>query len=219
MDMLEYRLLRAGEEEAALNFFYSHFVAKEGQLSSVGAGRNEEVTRDIQTMLTSGPTLVAIDADGQMVGQLIMEIHDQGGDTSGPPSFQDILSRYEDVAWSRFWHLGSSQVLWPPTFLSAFPTLDRILDLGFLSVSSQWQGKGVATKLATNAEQLARDKNCQGMVVIASTTATVKIVERLGMVKWRGCKWMDYCDEDGKTVFDVPSAKGDGLQSFYKIFK
>ena len=54
MDMLEYRLLRAGEEEAALNFFYSNFVAKEGQLSSVGAGRNEEVTRDIQTMLTSG---------------------------------------------------------------------------------------------------------------------------------------------------------------------
>lgn len=54
MDMLEYRLLRAGEEEAALNFFYSHFVAKEGQLSSVGAGRNVEVTRDIQNMLTSG---------------------------------------------------------------------------------------------------------------------------------------------------------------------
>ena len=27
--MLEYRLLRAGEEEAALNFFYSNFVAKE----------------------------------------------------------------------------------------------------------------------------------------------------------------------------------------------
>ena len=54
MDLLEYRLLRAGEEEAALNFFYSNFVAKEGQLSSVGAGRNEEVTRDMQTMLATG---------------------------------------------------------------------------------------------------------------------------------------------------------------------
>ena len=106
------------------------------------------------------------------------------------------------MAWARFWHLGSSQVLWPPTFFSAFPTLDRVLDLGFLSVSSTWQGKGVATKLAKKAEQLARfpltkvtlifllgpcvschgffrDQNCQGMVVIAATTATVKIVERL----------------------------------------
>ena len=54
MDLLEYRLLRAGEEEAALNFFYSNFVAKEGQLSSVGAGRNEEVTRDMQTMIKTG---------------------------------------------------------------------------------------------------------------------------------------------------------------------
>ena len=33
MELLEYRLLRAGEEEAALDFFYSNFVAKEGQLS------------------------------------------------------------------------------------------------------------------------------------------------------------------------------------------
>ena len=54
MDLLEYRLLRAGEEETALNFFYSNFVTREGQLSSVGAGRNEEVTRDMQTMLTTG---------------------------------------------------------------------------------------------------------------------------------------------------------------------
>ena len=37
-------------------------------------------------------------------------------------------------------------------------------------------------------------------------------------VKWRECKWVDYCDENGKLVFDVPSAKGDCMQSFYKIF-
>ena len=36
------------------------------------------------------------------------------------------------------------------------PTVDRVLDLGFLSVSSAWQGKGVATMLASKAEHLAR---------------------------------------------------------------
>ena len=41
---------------------------------------------------------MAIDADGQMVGQLIMEIHDRRGDTSGPPSFQDILSRLQTAS-------------------------------------------------------------------------------------------------------------------------
>ena len=101
------------------------------------------------------------------------------------------------------------------------------------------------------------------MVVIAATTATVKIVERfvnisrnqtnckncgkvcqhlqesnhvriverfvnilrnqtnclrLGMVKWKECKWIDYRDEQGKQIFDVPSSKGDRLQSFFKIF-
>ena len=54
LEFLEYRLLRAGEEEAALDFFYSNFVAKEGQSSSVGAGRNEEVTKDMQAMLSAG---------------------------------------------------------------------------------------------------------------------------------------------------------------------
>merc|ERR1712192_325855 len=151
MDMLEYRLLRAGEEETALDFFYSHFVAEEGQLSSVGAARNGEVTRDIQTMLTSGPTLVAIDADGHMVGQLIMEIHDQGGDTSGPPSFQDTKI-WPGRGFGTLGHLKFSGR--PPSSLP-FPQW-----LGFLSVSSQWQGKGVATKLATKAGQLARDQNC-----------------------------------------------------------
>ena len=38
---------------------------------------------------------MAIDADGEMVGQLIMEIHERGGDTYGPPSFQDLLARLQ----------------------------------------------------------------------------------------------------------------------------
>ena len=38
---------------------------------------------------------MAIDPDGEMVGQLIMEIHEKGGDTSGPPSFQDLLERLQ----------------------------------------------------------------------------------------------------------------------------
>ena len=74
--------------------------------------------------------MVAVDDDGELVGQLVMEIHERGADTSGPPSFQNLLSRflfnqlsaigslpfktfrYGDAAWARFWHLGSSQVLW-----------------------------------------------------------------------------------------------------------
>ena len=125
-------------------------------------------------MLTSGANIGCSDDDGELVGQLVMEIHERGADTSGPPSFQNLLSRflfnqlsaigslpfitfrYGDAAWARFWHLGSSQVFWPPTFFSAFPSVDRVLDLGFLSVSSPWQGQGVATKLATKAAQLAR---------------------------------------------------------------
>ena len=83
-----------------------------------------------------------------------------------------------------------------------------------------------------HAPQLSlRDEHCQGMVVIAATTATVKIVERfvnilrnqtnflrLGMIKWKECKWIDYRDEQGTQIFDVPSSKGDRLQSFFKIF-
>ena len=41
---------------------------------------------------------------------------------------------------------------------------------------------------------------------------------RLGMVKWKECKWIDYRDEQGTQIFNVPSSKGDRLQSFFKIF-
>ena len=123
MESLEFRMLRAGEEKAALDFFYSNFVKKEGQLCSVGAGWNEVVTRDILAMLLAGaqfspllllflalihlqrvistkkilgPTLVAVDATGQMVGQLVMEIHERGASTTEPPSFQELLSRWSE---------------------------------------------------------------------------------------------------------------------------
>ena len=180
---------------AARHFQLFCTPAKEGQLSSVGAGRNKEVTRDMQTMLTSGTLSLTCQSrqvfylivlsffQGQhwwplmlkvkwlvnwswkyMYGEVILLGHPlfkilcQGCKLKNPWSkwvWWESL-RYKDVAWSRFWHLGSSHVLWPPTFLSAFPTVDRLLDLGFLSVSSAWQGKGVATMLASKAEHLAR---------------------------------------------------------------
>merc|ERR1719192_1226678 len=41
MEPLEFRILRAGEEKAALEFSYSNLVKNKGQLCSVGAGWNE----------------------------------------------------------------------------------------------------------------------------------------------------------------------------------
>ena len=46
-------------------------------------------------MLTSGANIGCSDDDGELVGQLVMEIHERGGDTSGPPSFQDLLARLQ----------------------------------------------------------------------------------------------------------------------------
>ena len=39
---------------------------------------------------------MAVDATGQMVGQLVMEIHEKGAGTTEPPSFQDLLSRWSE---------------------------------------------------------------------------------------------------------------------------
>ena len=47
MSKLEIVRLLEGEEEEALEFFYSTFVKDEGQLASVGAARNEMVMQDV----------------------------------------------------------------------------------------------------------------------------------------------------------------------------
>ena len=40
---------------------------------------------------------MAVDATGQMVGQLVMEIHEKGAaSTTEPPSFQDLISRWSE---------------------------------------------------------------------------------------------------------------------------
>ena len=41
---LEYLHLQPDQKEDALNFFYEIFVKDEGELSSLGAGRNQQVT-------------------------------------------------------------------------------------------------------------------------------------------------------------------------------
>ena len=47
MSEVEIVRLLEGEEEEALDFFYSTFVRDEGQLASVGAASNEMVMQDV----------------------------------------------------------------------------------------------------------------------------------------------------------------------------
>ena len=89
---VEYSLLAAGQEDEALEFFYSTFVADEGQLSSLGAGRNAAMTEMMVAMLAAGPTLVAR-VGGAMVGQLVMEVQRRGEEEEEPPTYPALLAR------------------------------------------------------------------------------------------------------------------------------
>ena len=55
--------------------------------------------------------------------------------------------RYSDPGWARFWHLGSSAVLWPASMFSSLAAIDSVLDLGFLSVERGSRGRGLAGSL------------------------------------------------------------------------
>lgn len=217
---LEYLHLQPGEEDEALNFFYEIFVKDEGQLSSLGAGRNHQVTKDIKNILSQGISLVARSGDGTMVGQLLCEVHkrEDAMDTGNAPSFHTLLDRYQDPTWARFFHIGAIHVFWAKDLFTEFPTLDKVFDLGFLSVARKERGKGIAGELFRRGEVQAKELGCQGMVVIASTTATVKLAKRLNMVGWREYAWSEYRDEDGRQVFNIPKENGEKLISFVKIF-
>ena len=70
------------------------------------------------------------------------------------------MARYRDEAWARFWALGP-RVLWPPALFSSLPALQAVLDLGFLSVSREWRGRGLAGELMARAAGMARGLGCQ----------------------------------------------------------
>ena len=222
MEDIEYQRIKPEEEQEALDFFYSIFVADEGQLSSVGAGRNSEVTQDMLKVLRQGVSLAAREGGGgKMVGQLLMEMHSRKECMSwdkDPPSYSTIFDKYGEEPWARFWHFGAEKVLWPRDLFTDIPSLETIMDLGFLSVKTECRGRGVAGELMRQGEVLAREIKCQGTVVIASTTATMKIAKRLEMEGLRECRWEDYCDEEGNQVFHLPAEKGDRIKSFIKLF-
>ena len=218
MTDVEYQRLQPDQEQEAIHFFYDTFVRDEGQLVSVGAGSNAKVSQFMEHMLGQGVSLVAR-KEGVMVGQLLSEVHRREGvSQEPPPSYPALLAQYQDPAWARFLHLGASRVLWPRDLFSESPSLGSVLDLGFLSVAREWRGRGVAGQLVRRGEGLARELGCQGMVMIAATTATCRIAEKMGMVRWRECRWQDYRDEEDVQVFNVPDEKGDRLISFVKFF-
>ena len=221
MEDIEYLRIQPEEEQEALDFFYSVFVADEGQLSSMGAGRHPEVTEDMLRMLRQGVSLAARDVtSGKMVGQLIMEIFSRKECMSwdkDPPSYSTMLDKYGDEPWARFGHVGG-KILWPRDLFTDSPSLETIMDLGFLSVEKEWRGRGIAGELMRRGEALAREVKCQGTVVIASTTATVRITKRLEMKVLHECRWEDYCDDNGNQIFNLPAEKGDSIKSLIKLF-
>lgn len=145
MEDIEYLRIQPEEEQEALDFFYSVFVADEGQLSSMGAGRHPEVTEDMLRMLRQGVSLAARDVtSGKMVGQLIMEIFSRKECMSwdkDPPSYSTMLDKYGDEPWARFGHVGG-KILWPRDLFTDSPSLETIMDLGFLSVERKRDCRG-----------------------------------------------------------------------------
>jgi len=217
---MEYKRIQPGEEEEAITFFYETFVKDEAQLSSLRAGRNQEVTKDMQNLLGQGVSLAARKMTGVMVGQILCEVHYRRDvmDTESIPSFPTLLGKYGDPAWARFFHLGANHVFLPQELFMEFPVLDKVFDLGFLSVVQEERRKGIAGELFRRGESLARELGCNGMIVITATAATVKLAQKLEMVMWREFAWKDYKNEKNEPVFNIPKEKGDRIFSFIKIF-
>ena len=217
---MEYTRIQPEEKEEAITFFYEVFVRDEGQLSSLKAGRNQEVTRDMKKLLAQGVSLAARSVSGKMVGQMLCEVHYRKDvmDSENIPSYPTILEKYHDPAWARFFHLGANHVFSPQQLYMEFPELDKMFDLGFLSVMQEERRKGIAGELFRRGEALAKELGCQGMLVIASTAATVKLAHKFGMVMWREFAWKDYKNEKNEQVFNIPKEKGDKIFSFIKIF-
>merc|ERR1719154_376876 len=102
---------------------------------------------------------------GKMVGQLIMEMYSQEECLSlddDPPSYSTILAKYGEESWARFWHFGSAKVFWPKDLFKDNPSVETIMDLGFLSVEKGWRGRGIAGELMRRGEALAREMGCHG---------------------------------------------------------
>merc|ERR1712179_352722 len=217
---MEYTRIQSGEEEEAITFFYEVFVRDEGQLNSLKAGRNQEVTRDMKKLLAQGVSLAARGMSGKMVGQMLCEVHYRSDfmDTENITSYSTLLEKYGDPAWARFFHLGANHVFSPWQLFMEFPVLDKVFDLGCLIVVQEDRRKGVAAELFRRGESLAKELGCQGMIVIASTAATVKVAHKFEMVIWREFAWKDYKNEKNEQVFNIPREKGDKIFSFIKIF-
>ena len=190
---LEILPILPGEEVEALQFFYPTWA--EADNIDVPP-RVPEVPAELVSLVAGSisSSLVARH-QGRIVGQMLGEVLRQdevvGRKLLKP---EDILppgtpwtpwALFKKAWGARLVDLGTGQVAWPADLLTDTPSLDCVAELTFLSVEKGWRRKGVASELMRRSEDMARELDCHGLVMIASSPTMVGMAERRGWRRWR----------------------------------
>ena len=187
MDDLEFTHLNQGEEVEALEFFYTTWAEDENMdvPSEV-----PDVPKELVSLLESSNSIV-VRYKGEMVAQMLGEIHKReevvrrkfGWKPVGTPWTPWALYK---MAWgARLVTLGTGVVEWPADVLTENPGDQCVMEITFLAVDKRWRRKGVASRLLEMSEEMAKEKGCQKMVLIAASPVVMGMYERRGWERWR----------------------------------
>ena len=191
MDELEFTHLTQGEEVEALEFFYTTWAeADDMDVPS----EVPDVPKELVSLLESSTSLVAR-YKGEMVAQMLGEVHKKEEVVGRKlPRPEEILpagtpwtpwALYKKAWGARLVTLGTGVVEWPADVLTENPGDQCVMEITFLAVDKRWRRKGVASRLLEMSEEMAKEKGCQKMVLIAASPVVMGMYERRGWERWR----------------------------------
>ena len=191
MEELEFTHLIQGEEVEALKFFYTTWA--EADNMDVPA-EVPDAPGELVSLVVSSTSLV-VRYRGEMVAQMLGEVHKRDAvlgrkllrpEEITPPGTPWTPWALYKMAWgARLVNLGTGVVAWPADVLTENPGDQCVMEITFLAVDKRWRRKGIASKLLEMSEEMAEEKGCQKMVLIANSPVVMGMYERRGWERWR----------------------------------
>ncbi|KAJ8872205.1 hypothetical protein PR048_025807 [Dryococelus australis] len=175
-----------------------HFFVKEEPINSSGPKPMDPTELYSLKFLGKGMSLVATSADGSVVGVCINNEGTPAGYADRARTKESTTNRHMKKVLTLLDKAEEVADIWNKY------GIDRFFDVRIITVHGSMRGKGIGKALLEKSLQMAKERGYKLVHIECTGIYSARIAEQLGMECVFRIPYIEYKDQNGQLVFNVP---------------